>query len=83
MEAQQFLQALLNVGLTQAAIAAETGIPQPTLSRLARGQTKDLPSRRSRKLEALWELRVAGQTARTSQQLEVPHLRAGTEAKAA
>ena len=60
MEASDYLRDLLAAGLTQVAIATETGIPQPTLSRLATGRTKDMPSRRSRKLEALWELRVAG-----------------------
>lgn len=62
MEARDFLLGLLAVGMTQAAVTEQTGIPQPTLSRLARGVTTDLPSRRVRKLQALWELRVAGQS---------------------
>lgn len=59
MEAQDFLRGLLVSGMTQAAVAEQTGIPQPTLSRLARGVTTDLPSRRVRKLQALWELHAA------------------------
>lgn len=68
MEAQDFLRGLLAAGMTQAAVTQQTGIPQPTLSRLARGVTTDLPSRRVRKLQALWELRVAGQSVQ-----EMPH----------
>lgn len=66
MEAYDLLHDLLSVGLTQATVAKETGIPQPTLSRLARGQSKDMPSRRTRKLQALWELRVADRLERRS-----------------
>lgn len=82
MEASDYLRELLAAGMTQTVVADRTGIPQPTISRIARGRVKDVPSKRSRKLHALWELEVAGQTTRTSQRLEVPHLRAETAAKA-
>ena len=59
MEAQDLLLRLLASGLTQVAISSATDIPQPTLSRLARGVTKDLPSRRVRRLQELLESRAA------------------------
>lgn len=59
MEAQDLLLRLLASGLTQVAISSATDIPQPTLSRLARGVTKDLPSRRVRRLQELLESRTA------------------------
>ena len=58
VEPSDYLRQLLASGLTQAAIARRTGIPQPTLSRIARGVVKDVPSKRSRKLVALWELEL-------------------------
>jgi hypothetical protein len=60
MEAPDYLRALLASGMTQAVIAQRTSIPQPTISRIARGKVKDVPSRRGRKLEALWELELGG-----------------------
>lgn len=60
MEGADYVRELLASGMTQADIAKETDIPQPTISRISRGLPKDVPSRRSRKLQALWELRVAG-----------------------
>ncbi len=55
MEAPDHVNALLSSGMTQAVIAQRTGIPQPTISRIARRVAKDVPSRRSRKLQELWE----------------------------
>ncbi|OUM01648.1 hypothetical protein [Variovorax sp. JS1663] len=60
MEAPDYLRALLASGMTQVAISEQTSIPQPTLSRIARGKAKDVPSKRARKLQALWELRLGG-----------------------
>lgn len=62
----ELLRDLLSIGLTQMTIAQETGIPQPTLSKLATGQAKDMPSRRTRKLQVLWEQRCAGQIEHSS-----------------
>ncbi len=60
MEASDYLRELLASGLTQAVIAEKTGIPQPTISRIANGRVNDVPSKRSRKLHALWELELGG-----------------------
>lgn len=59
MEAQQFVEALVKSGLTQSQIAERTGIPQPTLSKVLRGDVADVLSRNYRKLQALYEEVVA------------------------
>jgi hypothetical protein len=59
MEAPDYVRSLMAMGVTQVAIAQKTEIPQPTISRIARGVVKDVPSRRSRRLQALWELEKA------------------------
>lgn len=58
MEAQDFVAALVKKGMTQQQIAAETEIPQPTLSKVLRGDVKDVLSRNYRKLKALYEDRI-------------------------
>ncbi len=63
MEASDYLRELLAAGMTQSVVAERTGIPQPTISRIARGRVKDVPSKRSRKLHALWELEIGHETA--------------------
>lgn len=55
MEARDFVAALVERGMTQQQIAVETGIPQPTLSKVLRGDVKDVLSRNYRKLKALYE----------------------------
>lgn len=53
MEAKDFIAALVAHGLTQSQIADRTGIPQPTLSKVVRGEVADVMSRNYRKLQAL------------------------------
>lgn len=53
MEAQNYVQELRERGLTQAQIAARTGIPQPTVSKIMRGAVDDVLSRNYRALQAL------------------------------
>lgn len=53
MEARDFVAALVGSGLTQSQIAERTGITQPTLSKVLRGDVDDVLSRNYRKLQAL------------------------------
>lgn len=60
MEARDFVKALIEqFGLTQSEIADRTGIPQPTVSKIFRGDVSDVLSRSYRKLQALHEALVA------------------------
>ena len=54
MEARDFISALIESGLTQAQIADRTGIPQPSLSKVLRGDVDDVLSRKYRKLQTLY-----------------------------
>jgi len=53
MEAQDFIRELLAKGMTQAEIEARTGIKQGTVSKVYRGEIKDVLSRNYRALQAL------------------------------
>ena len=54
MEARDYVNALINEGgLTQSQIEARTGIRQATISKVARGDVKDVLSVNYRKLQAL------------------------------
>lgn len=53
MEAREYIKALVAHGLTQVQIAEKTGIPQPTISKVARGEVDDVLSRNYRKLQTL------------------------------
>ena len=53
MEAQDFVRELVASGMTQMVIAERTGIPQPTISKILRGDVMDVMSRNYRKLAAL------------------------------
>lgn len=53
MEARDLVNALIQAEMTQAAIAERTGIPQPTISKISRGDVKDVMSRNYRRLLAL------------------------------
>jgi transcriptional regulator with XRE-family HTH domain len=55
MEAKDYLQAIRERGLTQAQIADRTGIPQPTISKIERGDVSDVMSKSYRALQALHE----------------------------
>lgn len=61
MEAKDFVAALVEHGLTQSQIAERTGIPQPTLSKVVRGEVSDVLSRNYRKLQALHAEVIGGQ----------------------
>ena len=53
MEAQDYVAALRALKLTQAQISERTGIPQPTISKIERGDVADVMSRNYRALQAL------------------------------
>lgn len=53
MEAKDYIADLLARGWTQAQIAERTGIRQPTVSKVLRGEVADVLSRNYRKLQAL------------------------------
>lgn len=53
MEAQALVNTLLRTGLTQEEIEKETGIPQPTISKVKRGKHADIRLSYFRALEAL------------------------------
>lgn len=53
MEARDYLKAIRDRGLTQAQVAEQTGIPQPTISKIERGEVEDVLSRNYRALQAL------------------------------
>lgn len=54
MEAKDYVAAIREHGhLTQAQIAERTGIPQPTISKIERGDVADVMSRNYRALQAL------------------------------
>jgi transcriptional regulator with XRE-family HTH domain len=53
MEAKDYVIAMHAGGLTQAQIAARSGIPQPTISKIMRGEVRDVMSRNYRALQAL------------------------------
>lgn len=53
MEAKDLLAAIRATGMTQAEVAAKTNIPQPTISKIERGDVEDVMSRNYRALQAL------------------------------
>jgi transcriptional regulator with XRE-family HTH domain len=53
MEARDFVVQLRAWGLTQAQIAERSGIPQPTISKIFRGEVKDVLSQNYRNLQAV------------------------------
>lgn len=55
MEAKDYVIAIRSHGLTQAQIFEKTGIPQPTISKIERGEVADVMSRNYRALQALHE----------------------------
>jgi len=58
MDARDLIQALMQRGLTQSVIAECTGIPQSTISKVVRGEVKDIMSRSYRKLLELHALQA-------------------------
>lgn len=53
MEARDFIIALRARQFTQSQIAQRTGIPQPTISKIERGEVSDVMSRNYRALQSL------------------------------
>ena len=53
MEARDFVTDLQSWGLTQEQIAEKSGVPQPTISKIARGKVEDVFSRTYRSLQAV------------------------------
>ena len=53
MEARDYVQAIRAHGLTQAQVAERTGIPQPTISKIERGDVADVMSKNYRSLQQL------------------------------
>lgn len=60
MEAKDYVLAIQKHGLTQEQIAGETGIAQPTVSKILRGEVDDVLSRNYRALQSLHDRLVAG-----------------------
>lgn len=54
MEAKDLLAAIRATGMTQAEVAAKTNIPQPTISKIERGDVDDVMSRNYRALQSLY-----------------------------
>lgn len=55
MEAQDYVRGIKAKGLTQAQIEEKTGIPQPTISKIERGEVKDVMSKTYRAIKALYD----------------------------
>lgn len=53
MTPNDLLKAIRATGLTQAQVAERTGIPQPTISKIERGDVQDVMSRNYLALQAL------------------------------
>lgn len=65
MEPRELVQALRKQGLTQRQIEDGTGIPQPTVSKIERGEVADVMSRNYRALLALYTKVVTTPPAQT------------------
>lgn len=55
MEAKDYVLALKEKGLTQVQIGEGSGIPQPTISKIERGDVSDVMSKNYRALQSLYE----------------------------
>lgn len=53
MDAKDFLRGIRAAGLTQVEVAERTGITQSTISKIERGEVKDVMSKNYRALQAL------------------------------
>ncbi len=54
MEAKDYVLALKDRGMTQVQIEKKTGIPQPTISKIERGDVDDVMSKTYRALQAVY-----------------------------
>lgn len=73
MEARDYVNALIEMGLTQKVIAERTGIAQPTVSKVARGEVADVLSRNYRSLKALHDETLAAQSTAPATTEQVAH----------
>ena len=55
MTAQEYLKAIRKKGLTQAQIAAKTGLPQGTISKIETGKVEDVLSKTYFLIKALYD----------------------------
>ena len=55
MEAKDYVLALKERGFTQTQIAEGTGIPQPTISKIGRGDVNDVMSKSYRALQSFFK----------------------------
>lgn len=55
MEAKDYVLALKDKGFTQTQIAEGTGIPQPTISKIERGEVTDVMSKSYRALQSFFK----------------------------
>lgn len=53
MEAKDYLKAIRATGLTQAEVSEKSGIPQPTISKIERGESRDVLSKNFLALQRL------------------------------
>jgi transcriptional regulator with XRE-family HTH domain len=63
MEARDIVKQLIDAGMTQVQIAERTGITQPTVSKILRGDVRDVMSQSYRRLAAV-HAEVVGPRAR-------------------
>ena len=55
MNAKDYVLALKQKGFTQTQISEASGIPQPTISKISRGEVKDVMSRNYRALQSAFK----------------------------
>jgi transcriptional regulator with XRE-family HTH domain len=63
MEPKDLILSMKATGMTQADIAAESGIPQPTISKIERGAVKDVMLSSYRALQGAYERRCGNSAA--------------------
>lgn len=59
MEARDYVLALKEMKLTQVQISEGTGIPQPTISKIERGDVDDVMSKNYRAIQSFYEKATA------------------------
>jgi transcriptional regulator with XRE-family HTH domain len=72
MEPKQLVDALTERGWTQKQIEERTGIPQPTVSKIARGDVNDVMSRSYRALLTVYQEVLAAEAKALRKQLKAP-----------
>jgi transcriptional regulator with XRE-family HTH domain len=72
MEPKQLVDALTERGWTQKQIEERTGIPQPTVSKIARGDVNDVMSKSYRALLTVYQEVLAAEAKALRKQLKAP-----------